>query len=204
MPRSANLLAKEFRSHLSYLETTRRKVERLASKSLLVRRDIEQVYSGLYLDAVTSLEHFIEDLFMGLLVGKVQCSSGDVHPRVVVPSYAVARDVVYGRSNYVDWFPYERTEGLGKVFFRDGLPFTRLARDQKREIETLIVVRNALAHQSPHARLRFEQDVIGNLPLIPREKTPTGFLRSPYRSAPVQTRYEYFVTQMVSIYASLC
>jgi len=44
-------------------------METLLGKGIIVRRDIEQIYNGLYLDAVCSFERFIEGLFIGLLVG---------------------------------------------------------------------------------------------------------------------------------------
>ena len=48
----------------------------------IVRRDIEQIYKGLYLETVCSFERFLEDLFLGLLVGRITHPSSSVVPRV--------------------------------------------------------------------------------------------------------------------------
>ncbi len=204
MTRQAVILADGFIGHLNYLEMTRSKMEGLLSGRIIVRRDIEQVYAGLYLEAITSLEDLVENLFIGLLVGRIVHGSPRVVSRVSFQSDLVARDVVLGGRQYVDWFPYHYTERRAKAFFRNGLPFTQLQARDKTQIERLLYVRNAIAHKSSHAKRMFEQVVIGSLPLTPREKTPTGFLRSTFRAAPTQTRYENLVAEMAQLAMRLC
>ncbi len=74
MARPAMSLANKFIGHLNHLEKTRTKMEKLLTTGAVVRRDIEQVYAGLYLEAITSLERLIENLFIGLLVGRANSS----------------------------------------------------------------------------------------------------------------------------------
>jgi hypothetical protein len=50
----------------------------------------------------------------------------------------------------------------------------------------------------------FEQEVIGALTLMPRERTPAGFLRSIFRTAPVETQYENLVGEMAIVALKLC
>lgn len=197
-------LARELVGHLHYLERTRAKMEALLAKDVIVRRDIEQVYAGLYLEAITSLEQFIEDLFIGLLVGRIDHVSLGIVPRVSFKSDIVARDVVHGGRQYVDWFPYHLTEERSKAFFRNGLPFTRLESSDKEQIIYFLSIRHAIAHKSRYSQRRFEQRVLGTLPLMPRERTPAGFLRSVFRIAPIQTRYENLVGQMATLALKLC
>lgn len=204
MPRPSHRLADDLISHLQNIEKTRSKMENLFSSGAIVRRDIEQVYAGLYMNAITSLEHVIENLFIGLLVGNLTARTTAVAPRVRFSSNGVARDVVFGGQNYVDWFPYDRTVKRAKAFFRTGLPFTLLTNADRHTLERLLYIRNAIAHPSSHARRMFEDKVIGTLPLTSREKTPTGFLRSPFRISPYQTRYENVISEMVSISNVLC
>ena len=77
MAKPAIFCANMFISHLKSLELTRQKGESLMSSHMLVRRDIEQIYKGLWLDAVCSFEQFIEQLFIGLLVGSLFHPSRD-------------------------------------------------------------------------------------------------------------------------------
>jgi len=184
-----------FEGHLRTLEMTRKKIERLYSQQLLVRRDVERVYEGLYLDAITSLEATIEDLFIRIVTGR--SSPAGVVVRVSFNSSQVARDVMLGgERKYLDWLPYSRTEKRAKAFLRGGRPFTRLSSGDKRVLEEMLIIRNAIAHKSPHARKRF-QEFASNFPLISRERTPAGFLRS--KIDPTTTRYQFYVSEMVRI-----
>lgn len=204
MSKPASSLAKELIGHLRYLEFTRFKMEKLLIAGSIVRRDMDLVYEGLYLDSITSFESMIENLFIGLLSGRTICGSPSVVPRITFSSNRVARDIVFGGKNYVDWIPYHHTEKRAKAFFRNGMPFTRLIKSDKGKIENLLYIRNAIAHKSSYSKHKFEREVIGSLPLITRERTPAGFLRSRFRISPVQTRYENLMTDMILIASKLC
>ena len=205
MPRPAINPAHSFSGHLRHLEKTRAKMEQLLDQGIIVRRDIEQVYEGLYLEAFTSLERFIEDLFLGLLVGRLQASSLSIVPRISCSCDRVAREVVFGGDNYVDWLPYERrTERRAEAFFRNGLPFKSLQKADKQQLDRFYCIRNAIAHQSTYSRQKFESDVIGSIALTPRDRTPAGYLRSKFRTAPDQTRYENITNEMGDIAVKLC
>lgn len=168
----------------------------------LVRADVEQVYSGLYLDAITSFEGLIENLFIGLIAGKLESELAEVQPRIHASSNRIARDIVFGGRNYVDWLPYANTEKRAEAFFCNGLPFARLEKPDKKQLEHQSYIRNAVAHKSNHSKRMFEQQVLAGLLLTTREKTPLGFLRS--RITPAQTRYEYLVGELAAIAQKLC
>ncbi len=189
---------------MNSLERTRAKMEALLSSGALVRRDVEQVYSGLFMRGITSFEYVIESLFIGLLVGRFTPASAKIRCRADFRSDLVARSVVFGGRNYVDWFPYGHTEKRAKAFFRAGKPFTELSKADKSVLENLLYIRNAIAHPSRYASRKFEEQVIGALPLTGTERSPAGFLRSPFRIAPHQTRYENSVSEMVSLARKLC
>lgn len=171
-------------------------MEALYAQNHIVRRDIEQVYSGLYIEAISSLETYIEKLFLGLLVGNVIHNSNKVYPRISFRSHSIARDVVYGGRQYVDWFPYYRTEMRANAFFRNGFPFTLLDKADKNRIENIFCIRNAIAHKSNYSLKKFEKEIIGSSILMPRERTPVGYLRSRFRIAPLQTRYEQLISNI--------
>lgn len=196
MFRTSKSLSARFLGHLNYLEKTRLRMEALYAQNHIVRRDIEQVYSGLYIEAISSLETYIEKLFLGLLVGNVIHNSNKVYPRISFRSHSIARDVVYGGRQYVDWFPYYRTEMRANAFFRNGFPFTLLDKADKNRIENIFCIRNAIAHKSNYSLKKFEKEIIGSSILMPRERTPVGYLRSRFRIAPLQTRYEQLISNI--------
>ena len=197
--RHPSVLSAELVGHYRRLDTVRRKLEKLFHERVVTRYDIEIAYSGLYLNAVVSLERFIEALFIGVLAGRFR-GQGTVAARVHFKSDLVARDVVLGGRPYVDWLPYEQnTLRRAKAFFRGGQPFSGLDRAEKKLLEQAGYIRNALAHKSAHSLRMFEREVVGNLPLIGHERTPAGFLRSLLRQSPSETRYENIVTELAAI-----
>lgn len=203
MVRPAIHLAEDFAGHLHSLGAISNKMEQLFAQGNVVRRDIEQVYSGLYLDAYTHFERLIENLFIGILAGRLLSAVPGVAPRITFKSDRVARDVVNGERNYVDWLPYFHTENRAKAFFRNGLPFTSLAKSDKDQIVQLGILRNVIAHRSYHSIRQFANLTEG-LTLMVRERTPAGFLRSQYRAAPVETRFQNFTAQMATTAQKLC
>ena len=212
MARPATSIPDTYSSKLANLELTRRKVETLFLDKEIVRRDIEQVYRGLYMEAVTLLERSIEELFVGLLVGGITPTNSKTHPRVQFKSHEVARDVVFGGKSYVDWFPYEFTKSRSYAFFRDGHPFTAIQKKQpgqiglsdEQKIERIVVTRNAIAHKSRFAVKRFEQVNVQGRNLRSLEKTPAGFLRVVYRNSPKQTFYGLLTAEMFEMLAKIC
>jgi len=204
LPKPAINCANSFRSHLITLEFTRKKGEYLVSKNMIVRRDIEQIYKGLWLDACCSFEQFIEQLFIGLLVERYSHPSKDVVPRITFHSDAIATDIICSGNKYVDWLPYDRTEKIAVAYFKNGLPFKSLDQSEKNIIKDIYQIRNAVAHKSDYSQKLFQEKIIGSLALPPRDKFPAPFLRTVFRVSPSQTRYENYVIEMASIATKLC
>ncbi len=186
------------------MEKTRKKMESLLVKRVIVRRDIEQVYEGLYMSSITSFENWMEGLFIGLLVGRLKHCSSLVATRVSFKSDRVAREVIFSDRNYVDWLPYRYTEKRASAFFRNGLPFTCLSKSDQKKLEILSYIRNAIAHKSAYSKNKFEHEVIGTIPVTQQERTPAGYLRGIFRITPSQTRYENLINEMAFIAKKLC
>ena len=206
MPKPSTLLAQNLSDKYKSLETTRAKIESLVARNMLNQRDADRAYEGLFLSVNIAFENFIEDLFFGLLVTGfgVESSRSDVTPRIIVKTYKIAREVVYGeRRKYIDWFPYQNTIKLANVFFRGGRPFSDLLETQfQTQYQTLLkshIIRNALAHQSIHSLDKFESQVIGGQNIPNRERRPASYLRGFFRINPIQTRYENYVAQLAGI-----
>jgi hypothetical protein len=193
MPLQSSQLSNKFSSHLNYIDKTRKKADSLYSANKLSLRDIGIIYRGLFLDAATSFEKYLEDLFIGLLCNTVTHPSHRVKPKVNFRNTRVCRHVLRGERSYVDWLPYDKaTDKRAKAYFSNGSPFCDLPKEHRRTLETIGYIRNALAHQSKYALKRFELEVTDGLILLPAEKTPVGFLRSTYTHLPFTTRYQYY------------
>jgi hypothetical protein len=203
LSRDASTLASGYANRLVRLEHTRRRSEELFRARKIVARDIYHIYEALFLASVTSFEGFLEDLFIGLLVGRIKGSRA-VAARIVCRSDAVAREILLQGDDYLDWLPYHHTRERAEAFFRAGFPFARLTTAQELVLKQISYTRNAVAHQSRHALEMFERKVLSSVPLLPNEKNPSGFLRSIVASAPTQSRYEQLAGELSSIAQQLC
>lgn len=204
MPKLASAAIEAFISRLERLERTRSRVERRFAESLLARRDVEQLYEGMYLNIVKSFEEFIEDLFLGLLAGRYE-GRASIRPLMSFKSERVARKVVFGGKSYVDWLPYsDFTQKRARLFFSRGEPFCRLDDDDRNFLRKALIIRNAIAHTSRFSQEEFQQHIIGNSPLLPNEKTPPGFLRSLIGAPPSDSQFQAFAAEFANLGRTLC
>lgn len=203
MSRPATAISDDYTARLRAFERSRAKLERLLLSGHVTRHDVSLFYEGIFLRTVTAFESLMEELFVGLLTGRIIPGSG-VHPRVTFLSTTVARDVMLGGRAYVDWLPYHHTDKRATAFFRAGRPFCNLDNAERRSLERMFTIRHAVAHQSRAARSKFEKEVIGAAPLLPTERTPAGFLRSVFRAMPPQTQYEDIAATCALLARKLC
>ena len=179
-------------------------MEALFANRNIVTRDIHQVYAGLYLEAITSFEQLIEQLFIGLLSGRIALNGQTSTPLVSFRSARAVRPILFQNRAYLDWLPYSQTERRANDFFRNGLPFSSLDHRDKDLIQQCIYTRNAIAHKSTHSLEMFRKHVLGTQNLMAKERRPIGYLRSIFRASPQQNRYEHFIQGMASVAAKLC
>ena|SRR3989344_8775174 len=204
MAKSTAILSNNFRTRLRSLEFTRKKFDALFLNGLIIRRDIEQVYQGLFLESVAAFESFVEELFLGLLTGQVSPHSAQTSPKVIFTSRSIAMPIVFA-GNFYDWLPYNRTSKKAKHFFNNnGHPLSTLLKNDIDKTEEFRLIRNAIAHKSDYAKKLFERSVIGPTALSPRERRVGAYLVGHFRSSPPQTRYENLVIDMSVIFEKIC
>ncbi|MBI4848818.1 MAG: hypothetical protein HY808_09630 [Nitrospirae bacterium] len=211
MAKSANNLSNKLSSHLANIEKTRKKSEELLKVGILANRDVDVIYSGLYIEAVVSFERFIEDLFIDLLSQRVKHSSKKVKPKIFFKSATLARNVLLGERSYIDWLPYEKfTKKRAKRFFENGLPFTgfdighdtsmqpSIDKRIEKSTDKISIIRNVLAHKSSQSFKRFQKEIISSTGgLHSKEKKPIGYLRGIHSHHPVPTtRYEQMINEI--------
>lgn len=154
------------------------RVEALAGRGALGVRDVDRAYGGAFIIFHSNVEESLEDLFYGLLGGKLRVRRSRIQPLVTFRSGAVARRVVRGDRSYVDWLPYnERLKTRAAAYFGPGDPFSGLAAPHVRPLTTATIVRNALAHDSDEAVLRFRRQLIDGRAIPPPEQRPARYLR---------------------------
>lgn len=168
------------------------------------REDVEVMYSGLFMGAITSFESYLQELFMQAALGRVQFSSvRRVRPRLSVPSKTVLHELVLQNRGYVDWLPYDETVKRAKVFLANGEPFSSLCGDDKGKLTEYMKIRNAIAHVSQHAHEKFIKDIAVPANLPPRSRTPGGYLTSRISPPGGQSRLEAILGELNRIGLSL-
>jgi hypothetical protein len=203
MARPAQELFDTFHRRLLKLERTEVKVEALFATGKLTKFDIEQIYSGLYLDVFVSFERFLEDLFVGLISGKID-TGVSARPKLQINTTALALEIMHTERKYLDWLPYKYTKERAGHYLKDGLSFSRVDGPQERILEEMHRIRNALAHRSIHSLDIFDRLVAQQYPVAPGEKRPASFLRSSLRAFPPQTRFEHYLFEIATIARGLC
>lgn len=203
MARLTKRLHENFKSQLVSIETTRAKMERLYVAGQINNSDIQHVYAGLFMELFTDFEALLEELFFGLLDGKLFTRTYPVVKRATISPTAEVKNIVFGGKAYVNWLPYkEHTLPRAKLYINAGEPFCRLSNGDITKITNYHMIRNAIAHKSENSLYKFNS-IIATLPLLPSEKTPTGYLRSK-PSVGGQTQFEIAVIELKTLTNILC
>jgi hypothetical protein len=153
-------------------------MEGLLASGSIDLNDIQHLYAGLYMELFTEFESLLEELFFGLFNGTYFSRHYTVTRKSRISPVSEIQPIVYGGKAYVNWLPYkENTLKRAKLYFDLGEPFQQLTNPEIQLISNYHILRNAIAHKSPNSLDKFN-NIIAGLPLLPREKTPTGYLRS--------------------------
>jgi hypothetical protein len=120
---------------------------------------LQSVAELLHIQSLAEFEDFAAKLFYSCALGASNIL--DVAPKIVVATEAEVDTLIYSakRENYLSWLPYPETLGRAENYLVDGNPFSRL---KYRDVEltffaNAMVVRNAIAHSSPHSAQLFER-----------------------------------------------
>jgi len=180
-----------------------KRLESLHASGALSQTDISRAQAGALLAFHTYVERSLERLFIGLLMRRLTSSQAGVSSLVHIRSDVVARAIVSGGRNYVDWLPFEQhTLKRADAFLSAGRPFSTLARADYASLERLGIVRNAIAHESTYALRRFRVQFVDGRGLPPGQQSPSGYLRGQHR--PGQSRFENMMADVVVTFAKLC
>jgi hypothetical protein len=186
-------LLQAFQTRVRTLTRARLRAEDLHTRGQMRLSDVELLYEALFMNLVRAFESTIEKCFLGLIAGTHKSVQSGVRPIVTTGSIITARRIVSSDRSFLDWLPYENhTRKRADAFFSRGKPFIKLPAQVTRQLTEVLTTRNAIAHESAHAHRQFRRQVLGNLPLLPRERRPAAFLRTIYAHHPAETRFELF------------
>jgi|SRR5665213_1798830 len=203
MAKLTKRLHQNFEFQLISIEAARSKMEGLHIAGHINVSDIEHVYAGLFMELFTDFEALLEELFFGLLNGQLFTRTYPVIKKATISPITELKRIVFGGKAYVNWLPYaEQTLLRAKLYIDSGEPFCRLTTLDINKISNYHVIRNAIAHKSENSLDKFNF-IIASLPLLPAEKTPTGYLRSkPHVGG--QTQFEIAAIELKTFTNTLC
>jgi hypothetical protein len=201
--RAASTVADDVAARARGLNDYMARLEKLHRQGQLSKTDLSRAQAGAFLAFHTYLERSLERLFLGVLMRRLTTTDTRVRPLVDIKSEAVARSVVNGGRNYVDWLPFEQ-HALKRAgaFLSTGRPFADLARSDYSRFDRLSILRNAIAHESSHAMRQFRKSFTDGKSLPPDQVVPGGYLRGQHR--PGQTRFENLMAEVVVSFRKLC
>lgn len=165
--------------------------------------DKNQIVAGTFVSYYAFYERQLEALFMGLLTGALQHPTATVTPLATFTSAQAADGIVRDGKKYIDWLPFDRhTASRSKLYFEGSQPFDRLTPGQRRVLDEVGLLRNALAHQSAHSLRRFRVELVDGQGLPASQSRPAGYLRGDHSLG--VTRLNYYLTATVGIMNQLC
>ena len=199
--RTTRSIGDKFISKVRTLEYTRKRIDELARNNSITSRDADQVYEGLFLSVHIAFESFLEQLFTVLIVStsNYRTSQTDINARIGVNSYKIAKELIYRGYDYVEWMPYSKTQKLASLYLTGGRPFSNINDSEKGYLKKCSLIRNVIAHKSAFSIAQFKEKVIGNAVIPNEERQVARYLRGIYRISPVQSRYELYVSILISI-----
>lgn len=204
MPRRPSYLANDFAAKLRILDATRVKVESLLSTAQLDRTDVEAVYAGLFIDAFTSFEALIEQLFLGLFDGSLRSVTQPTKGLFKIKPSAHSREVVFAGKEYADWLPLaDKTIPRANRFLQNGGPFAQISPSEKTTLKNAHYLRNALAHKSDAATQKFLAS-INQQALLPHEQLPAGYLRTCPQGPNTNTQFKIAIDALEAVARKLC
>lgn len=178
-------------------------MEVLAASHSVPVADLKYVYAGAFISFITETEHRIQELFLGLVMGRISHPRLKTKPLVTVKSESVLRKVLVGDRSFVDWLPYDKsTRRRANAYFSSGEPFRSLSKAHRHSLERASILRNALAHQSGSAQRLFREAFVDGKALPVAERTPSGYLRGFH--APGQRRINLVFSEVVQAVGGLC
>lgn len=188
----SNKLRKQFKEVIN----TQRRVERINSSSVfMAKRDLETLYDGLFLKTVTLFEAFVEEMFIGLLYNKHQLTTRKIIQKVVFPDRKTTLNYLYYGKRYIDLMPHDKLIEKASVFYNPDNPFSNLNATQKQLLTEIFVIRNAIAHKSDNANLKFKNML--SRKGLSLNHSPSNFLRTLH--SPSNNMFNQYIIELAHI-----
>jgi hypothetical protein len=186
MPRRVAVLRTQFQasvaSAVSFAQRGQQARRQHAAVPAFSREHLEWVHEAALLKIFVAWETYLENV-MGCYALGERSASGYRAPRLPKRRISMTLPemllVFRGDQRYVGWADPYKVIGRAKGWFRDGEPFTTRVGAGAQILTYLLVLRNAIAHESDTAHERFITETRRLYGAVGRSPTPGGQLLGP-------------------------
>jgi len=170
------------------------------SSSTISKRQLELLTESIFARAYSHLEILIEDVFILYCYGKPTISGKNVKSFLAPKNTSHARDMIKSGMNFLDWNTPDIVIKRSDVYLEDMNPMKVAVTTHRAALNDMRKIRNAIAHQSSEARLKFKSVVLSNLRAAPlQELEPGEFLLQSVPSSQNQYFLLYYLNLMKSV-----
>lgn len=158
------------------------------------RKTRDSITELAFLRAFLAWEAFLEQSFILYLSGQKPPRGRAPRRYAFPPNQRVAMDwIVPEGRKYAQWTVPTDVSERAERFFQAGRPFAHVLKGNQNALDEARLIRNAIAHQSPTVRVKFEKVVRTRLGTLPPNFTVGGFLSTTVpRSAPPASFLEFY------------
>ncbi len=144
-----------FETRVDELITTSEEAERALAKKTLSSSSRDSVVELVHLRAISLMEAFVEDLFFELVLGSAGVPS--VAPVLAFPTADAARSILVAPGRFPTWLDFDETRVRADPLMSAN-PYSRLRYRtvEKKLLDESTIVRNAIAHDSGTAKVKFD------------------------------------------------
>lgn len=140
-----------------FLTEKRIKNIRAQNNAYIANRDLELMYDAMFLKSITIFESFIEELFIGLLYDNYKLNTKKKVQKHIFPNRKLVLNFLKHKNSYIEVMPYSKLKDTSNVFFREDNPFLSISENSKNSLNEIYIIRNAIAHKSQFAELKFKK-----------------------------------------------
>lgn len=154
--------------------------------------DVELVYASSFLSVCCLWESFLEATLFEAVCGEESNKSGNIRLATFKNRKHLSDLLLFPGKDYISIPNLKRAEELASLFVTKGRPFSSIGERYRSLIQQAVLIRNAIAHQSPFSLQEFRHKIPGVAALPRQKRTPGPFLRHQFRISPSQRRYELY------------
>ena len=168
------------------------RIEEQYTRHRMLVTDVELVYCSSYLSVCAQWESLLEQIIVETACGERSKKTINRRLASLNNRKILYNILLFPEKDYISIQSIKRAEAIASLFINQGRPISAIEARTRTLIQQAIWIRNAIAHESSHAKTIFREKVPGVASLPRAKRYPGAFLRHEFRQSPKQRRYELY------------